>query len=212
MKKLVDYKLVKRSDSYTYYSFNEYRHSFNDWYDAVPNFKYEDLVEISDKSGDVLLTSDYDFIEKLYVKFDNEKIEKLYKEWEEVKKSIPEKKDDLNVYIRELKDKEGLKKEIEKYFENKLIKKIEIDDNGEYISTLWVKKEQNNIPTDFKEFEKFFLKTYNLNGYEVIPFIEAVWDIENRYPEIAKKHIKEINKIYVIGKEGLELIKKEKEC
>jgi len=126
MRKLVDYKLVNKSDVYTSYKFNEYHHHFKDWYDAVADINYEELAEISNKSGDVLITSDYSFCERIYLKFKEDNIERLYKEWEKVKKSIPEKKDDLNVYIRELKDKEGLKKEIVEYFKEKYTYEVNV--------------------------------------------------------------------------------------
>jgi len=38
MRKLVDYKLVNKSDVYTSYKFNEYHHHFKDWYDEELNF------------------------------------------------------------------------------------------------------------------------------------------------------------------------------
>lgn len=128
---------------------------------------YEQLVELNNEKGDVLLTSPYKFVNKLYLIFKEDKINEVYeiKRIEKYKIKYPEGVNPSEVYwdTGEVPfEKEKFKEKIVKYFKNKLINYLYV--NNYCIDVL----KTQNLPVEEEELEEFIINFYEMQGYTLL--------------------------------------------
>ena len=128
---------------------------------------YTQLVELSEEKGDVLLTSPYKFIDKLYLSFKEDKIDEVYKIEKKDKYRIqyPEGVNPSEVYwdTGEVPfEKEKFKEKIVKYFKDKLVTHLYV--NNYCIDVL----KTQDLPVEEGELKEFIINFYGMQGYVLL--------------------------------------------